>query len=451
MIGMDRQDKRRAGATARFRKLAASVPLALLALSGGAVAGTLREAVQASLYYHPQLLEAGARADAARHGIGEARAGYLPQLDLSGGVGYQWTENPSSRARGVGSTGLPARDVSLIARQLVFDGFGTPGRIDQAHAAAGSARWQFLSSGEQVALRAVQVYLDVLRHMEFVRLAEENVRDHRDIVTNIRRRALGPSAGADAVQAESRMQLAIANLETRRGDLESAKVRFLEVVGEAARDLQAPLRAEQVIVPEISGALALAEDNSPAVRASGRQVEAAEASVTVARSPFYPRFDVEVGGTASDDVSGVRGRNLEAHARLLMRYNLISGGSDLARSRRAESELSAAKLAEAEQKRAVRENVRVAIEDLRTSRARLEPLGRHRQTVSEVLESYKSQFDIGRRSLLDVLDVTNEKFNSRVNYHDEEVRLLLTYYQLLAVSGQLLANLYVKVPEPLQE
>lgn len=412
-----------------------------------ASAKSLGEAVRDSLNYHPALQEQGSRAKASTFGIDEARSGYLPTLDLAGDGGFQVTQNPSSRARGRGTVELPPRQVSVTARQLLFDGFGTPGRITQATAASKSARYQYVSSGEIIGMRAVQAYLDVLRYTMFVNFAEGNVKEHRELVTQIRRRTAGPSTAVDATQAESRLALAVANLEARRGDLEGAKVRYLETIGELPVEVEQPLTAAQVELPEVSSAVQVALQNSPAVQASTKDIEAAEGAITVAKSPFYPRFDVEAGASHGEDLSGVEGVNREVHVRLLARYNLINGGGDLARTRRSQEELNAAKLADAEARRAVRENVRVALEELRAARSRLEPLARHRQTIGEVLEAYRSQFEIGRRTLLDVLDVVNEKYNSHVSYYDEEIRLLLAHYQAQAASGRLLAEFGLAVPE----
>lgn len=417
-------------------------------------AKSLQDAVRASIDFHPTVQEAGSRAKASTFSISEARGGYLPQVNLSGDGGYQISNNPSTRgaARAANSTtsstvGLPARQVSAVATQLLFDGFRTPALIDVADAQAGSARWTYTSTGETIGLRAVQAYLDVLRNQEFVRYAEENVKEHRDLVNTIRLRAEGPGSGADTIQAESRLQLALANLETRRGDLEDAKARYIETVGEAPDEVGAPMQARDIAVPEIAEAVQTAVDNSPTVKATAKTVDAAKSAIKVAESPFYPRLDVEVGGTTGDDLSGVRGANSEAHGRLVMRYALLSGGSDLARTRRAEEEMNAAKLADAEARRQVRENVRLAVEDIRRARARLDPLMRHRETVGDVLVAYKAQFDTRRRTLLDVLDIVNERFNSRVNYYDEEIRLMLNYYTLLSVSGRLLSTLNLSVPE----
>lgn len=436
----------------RSLRIALLASAAWSAIGGPASAKSLQEAVRDSLNFHPALHEQGARARATVHGISEARSGYLPTLDLNGDAGFQVSNNPSTRGRASAGRGsstaeLAPRQASLIGRQLIFDGFGTPSRIDQATAVAGSARHQYVASGEIIGLRAVQAYLDVLRFSMFVQFAEENVAEHKDLVTQIRRRASGPSTAIDATQADSRLALAVANLEARRGDLEDAKVRYLETIGELPVEVEQPLRVEQVELPDIADAVQVALSNSPAVQSTSKQIEAAQSATKVAQSPFWPRFDLEVGGSTGEDLGGVRNSNQEAHARVLLRYNLVNGGGDLARTRRAEEELNAARLADAESRRVVRENVRLAIEDVRSARARLEPLSRHRQTIAEVLAAYRSQFEIGRRTLLDVLDVVNEKYNSRVSFYDEEIRLLLAHYQLLAASGRLLSTFDLAVPE----
>ena len=81
-----------------------------------------------------------------------------------------------------------------------------------------------------------------------------------------------------------------------------------------------------------------------------------------------------------------------------------------------------------------------------TSRQRLEPLRAHVGASEQVVRSYKQQFDIGQRSLLDVLDTEDELFRARAALVTGEFDALFGAYRLLASAGLLLDSLQVTVP-----
>lgn len=75
----------------------------------------------------------------------------------------------------------------------------------------------------------------------------------------------------------------------------------------------------------------------------------------------------------------------------------------------------------------------------------------HVEAAYATKESYEQQFDIGRRSLLDLLDTENELFEARRSYIELDTQFQLSKYRLLNASGQLLDALRVTIPSQWQE
>jgi adhesin transport system outer membrane protein len=61
--------------------------------------------------------------------------------------------------------------------------------------------------------------------------------------------------------------------------------------------------------------------------------------------------------------------------------------------------------------------------------------------------AYSSQFDIGQRTLLDLLDSENEFFTARSTYTNGKFIELGARYRILNAMGQLLSSLDVAPPE----
>ena len=74
-------------------------------------------------------------------------------------------------------------------------------------------------------------------------------------------------------------------------------------------------------------------------------------------------------------------------------------------------------------------------------------LKQHIVSAAATLKAYQKQFSIGKRSLLDVLDSENERFEAGRSYANTEYDRLFAHYRIQAGMGRLLASLGVVPPE----
>src|SRR5207247_838681 len=87
-------------------------------------------------------------------------------------------------------------------------------------------------TSEDVALSAVQAYLDILRNQELVAVARKNVAAHQSSFTMVRHLGeQGLGRDADTDQTSGRLELAKANLRSAQNNLENAKITFQKVTG----------------------------------------------------------------------------------------------------------------------------------------------------------------------------------------------------------------------------
>ena len=131
-----------------------------------------------------------------------------------------------------------------------------------------------------------------------------------------------------------------------------------------------------------------------------------------------------------------------------MRYNFFRGGADRARRGQAVARAGSATFGEAETRRLVEEQMRIDYNNMLTYGERLPILQRRVEAATQVVDAYREQFELGARTLLDVLDVTNELFQARVALVDINVRYRTAQYQVLATMGSLLESLGIGAPDP---
>ncbi len=428
------------------RRYACAVLAAALALglAPAAAARALPDVVADTINANPEVQRDRALLRAADRRVDERFAGFLPKIDLESAGGYEYTNDPFTRARvnkepdDDSGRHLFRTDNTLTLRQLVFDGFGTSSRELAAESERRAAERRIAQTSERIASRAVEVYLDVLRTGEQVALAQANLDYHREIQKKVEARVTqGLSDRLDLVQATARVALAQAGLVRTLGEQRTARARYAEFIGQAPSDLVRP-PPEQFRQPAtIDAAIDEALRRNPSVAVTAAQVDAARAEIDAARSTYYPRLDLEIAGNTGKNIDGVIGRDSSVTVLLRLRYNLFNGFFDDATVERRSAQAAAAAQSDGEARRQVREDTRVAYRNVTTALDRLPPLRDHVASSGRTLSDYQGQFDLGRRKLLDLLDAQTENYQARAALVDGEYTLLVAQFRLAFAMGQL--------------
>lgn len=430
----------------RFR-LPYVLPLTLV-ISLPAYSQTLPETMQHAMGVHPEI-QAGVNGRlAADKQLAAARGGYLPSVDLLAGYGREGTDNTSTRATGRhGSETLSRGESSLRLSQMVFDGFATRSEVGRQQATVNSRAYALLGTSERTALDVAEVYIDVLRRQEMVRLAQDNLRSHERIYDQISLRSQrGVGRLADQDQAEARLAQARNNLITEQTNLADARTNFYSVAGLDPVELVEPAGLSGQLPATLQDARQALMANSPILRSAESDVAATEQQYEAAKSLFYPRFDAELSRNADNDIDGVNGHSNEWQAMLRMRYNLFAGGSNKADLESKSYQVNQALDIRNNAMRVLNEDLGLSWNALNNAREQLPIAREYVEYSTRVRESYQKQFSIGERTLLDLLDSENELFTASRRLTDLRYSELFTQYRIKATMGELLKSQGVVAP-----
>ena len=202
----------------------------------------------------------------------------------------------------------------------------------------------------------------MLRNQVLVELARENLAEHQRILGLVRA-ARGPGRGSIADVRQTEARIAAARDLARHRDRQSARRRGAATSAWSAsgrRSLEDPLVPYPAVPESQEAAAAKAAVDSPTVLIADADIEVAEAELRGSRAGYYPRFDLELGAAANDNLDGVKGGDVEAQALLVLRYNLFRGGADIAREREAFARLREAREGLRQAQRDAEEEARVA-------------------------------------------------------------------------------------------
>ena len=436
--------------------VAAVVGLALPWPTTAARAGSLEDSIRATLASNPEVGVVRADRDAIDQELRQARADYLPSIDLRGAVGPEYSNSTSTRNRSArqqdpsrdASTTLSRYESQVTLSQMLFDGFATQSEVERQLARVDSAAYRVQEAAEFIALDAVEAYLDVLRNQQLTQLATENLAEHLRILAQVSEAERGGAGSiADVRQTESRVAEARSSLATATGNLRDAGARYQRVVGMPAESLSEPQPPVHALPESPDAAAMRAADNRPTVLIAHADIDAAKAELEGSRAGYYPRFDLELGAAANRNLDGVKGGDVDAQAMFVVRYNLFRGGADIAREREAFARVDESRESLRDARRAAEEEARVSYNALETARTRVEALRQGVEAQRATRDIYAQQFDLGQRSLLDLLDAENELFIDRSNLITAFYTEAFAVYRVLTVTGDLLMTLDIDRPK----
>jgi adhesin transport system outer membrane protein len=445
----------------RLGVLAAAMGGMMLPLSASAM--TLEQAVAHTLDSNPELRAAFNRFKAREEQVNQAIAGYMPTVDLTGGYGWEQTDSPATRrrfGRDNGDFELERGEAGISIRQMLFDGFYTSSEVDRLSFEASADQWALFAAAEDMALDVTKVYINYIRTEQVMNLAEKNLATHKEIYDQIKQRTdSGLGSIADLSQITGRLARANANLISARNNFFDAKAQFSRVVDKAPDDMIVPVPDADMLPTDLATSMTLAQDNHPVLKSAAADIEAAQNERSSAQSGYYPKVTLELDGNwnnnldGEDGVSGsgafrtdVGGYSNDLVAMVRVRYNLFAGGKDLAREKEAAYKIGEAKEIRQRAYREVVEGVNLAWNAYEMLTPQKDYIREHVKAAKDTQVAYTQQFNLGQRTLLDLLDTENELFEARKDYLQAEYDEIVAKYRVLNATGRLLDSLKVTRP-----
>ncbi|MCK9802408.1 channel protein TolC [Pseudomonas chlororaphis] len=430
-----------------FTPLSSAILLAILC-APAAQAMSLTEAIQSTLDNHPELRASQNSRLSADEDVKVAKGGFYPTLDLNAGYGRGYSDNTTTRALGNHHTEtLNYTQSELRLRQMLFDGFNTANEVGRTQSVVNSRAYFARGTAESLALRTIEVYLEVLKRRELVTLAKNNLQAHLRVNDQIGLRSeRGVGSNADLDQSKARRALAENNYDTAEVDLADAEANFYSAVGRLPDELESLPSIRGEVPATLNDAKQSMLENNPYLKSAQADIQAAESQYEVAKSPFYPRFDAEAAVGANNNVQGDIGHDNEWRVGVVMNYNLFRGGSDKARLQSDAHKINQAMDIRNNALRMLNENITLAWNAMLNAKKQTPTAREYAETTTRVRGAYQDQFGLGQRTLLDVLDSENELYNANRRYTEVRYTEEFSMYRVLANMGELLNKEKVVVP-----
>ena len=420
---------------------ATAITLSLVAVQAAAQnAESLKAAAERAVQTNPDVTARFNAYRASADAVDVARAGWRPRLDLSASTGHE-SDRITSRVPPADS--MHRDGVALTLTQLLWDGLGTQREIDRTSHEKLARYFELLDTTEQTALEAARATYDVQRMRRLVQLAEDSYVQHKYATLQIQSRfKAGVGRGVDLEQANARLALAESNLSTEIANLHDVTARYQRIVGDAPPKQFPPLASLDKAVPASSGeAMTAAIRQNAGISASIESLRAARSAAQTREASYQPRIEARVRGAAGTNLDAVRDQKRDNSAEIVLNWNLYNGGADQARVRQQVNLVNQAADTRDKTCRDTRQTAAIAFNDTRKLTEQLQYLDRNTLAIEKARDAYRQQFDIGQRSLLDLLNAENELYTARRAYANAEFDLGVAYARTHAAMNQLTTQL----------
>jgi len=286
----------------------------------------------------------------------------------------------------------------------------------------------------------VEAYVDVVRHRHLLSEAQTNIARHREILFQIRERVRGGKAPAsDRIQIEERVFAAEAVTVEVQLALADAEAKFYKVVGRnPSGSMRVPWlknlpRSRHELIDR-------SLTNNYSIKQAEKSVNEVEFGREAAMAATKPRLSLDGRASAGSDRTGTPGNESDLYVGLTLSWRLYDGGLRQARERTLAERIGEAELRREIAVRDVRELSVKTWNAYHKGAQRNALLREQVRSNNTIVNSYREEYELAKRSLLDVLDAERARFNAKFQQISVEATVLFSAYRMLAAMSELASH-----------
>lgn len=396
---------------------------------------TLEEMIHEVILTDPEIKERLFQYNSLMEEKRVSQASYYPKVDALGKIG-----RINSKRETAQKSTFTSSELTLKVVQNIFSGYGTKNAVDRDDARAKAAFNKYLEVAQDKIYRAIEAYIKVIRYKEVLDIAKDNVRIHEETLLKIKKRYdEGFSTLSEVERVEGRLSLAKSNFIAETNNLYDAKFNFHKALGRY-------VDKEDLVVPSftyklpktIEEAKSIAIVNNPSILVADYDIKAIKKSLDYENRNFYPNLDLEMQASRYENkATGEDGREDEIKALLVLRYNLYNGGADKANKQKYISLLNYEYAHKNRLKRDTIEALNLSWSAYTLLQEQYKYQLSYKELTTRTKEAYTEEFQLGRRTLIDLLDVQDEVNNIRIKVIHNVYDLLFSKYRILDAMGEL--------------
>jgi len=414
------------------------ISAAIGSLSSSAFADTLAEVYDQAKQNDPQLLRSAAQRDAAFEAVTSSRSSLLPQINLKASYDInRGDRNDDSNDNNQWEVGIGFSQ-ELYQRSSWIT-------LDTAEKSARQADSAYAAEQQALILRTATAYFDVLRaqdNLEFVRAEKAAVA--RQLEQTKQRFEVGLSAITDVHDAQAQFDGVLADEVLAENTLTNSYEGLREITGQEHSELSI-LDTDRFSASKSSESAAAlveqAEQKNLSLLAARISQDVAKDNISLASSGHLPSLTLDgnygLGEQTNSSNSGLDYDADNLNIGLNLVVPLYSGGNTTSLTKQAEYNYVAASEELEATYRSVVKDVRAFNNNISASIGALRAYEQSVVSAQSALEATEAGFDVGTRTIVDVLDSTRRLYDANKNLSDARYNYILSVLQLRQAVGTL--------------
>lgn len=420
------------------RSVMVGLVLCGMALAGPAQADDLLSVYTDALGSDPVIRAAAAERDAALEIIPQSMAVLLPDIAVNADVSR---DRFDPRDSDEDTTYATNETYSVQLRQAIYQRERFV-QLKQADHRAAQADATYTAAQQDLVLRAATDYFQVLGAMDNLAFV---IADKEAIAVTLEqaqdRYEVGLAAVTDVYEAQARYDLAVSEELNAEKLLNDAREALRRLTGTVPGHVSVLKPAIPLVSPDPSSPgkwLEVALEQNPTLLAATAATSAAKDQIEVQRSGHYPSLDLVAEYQYRDNDFGGLGIPIERNdgaIGLQLNIPLYQGGLISSRTRQASYRYTQAREDRVEVHREVENQIRDSYSGVVVEISKVDALYQAILSSEKALEASQAGFEVGTRTIVDVLDSQRELLRARRDHARSRYAYLLNSLRLKQAAG----------------
>lgn len=436
-----------------------------MGLTATAMADDLLQVYQQALSNDPVVNRAKANRDAAFEGITLSRANLLPQISAS--LGYTNSTSDNTNPISVDDDNDPdtpdvfagffvfenetnTTNLNANLQLSLYDHANWLG-LDRAELVAQQSEVTYSAELQRLIARTVTAYLSVLRerdNVEFIKAEKRSI--ERQLEQTKQRFEVGLTAITDVHEAQANYDNTIAQEIRAENQLELRLEELREITGKYHKDISIldtdKFSATRPTPEKVTEWLGIAEEKNLDLLAQRFAKDIAQEDIDIANAGHYPTLSLN-GSYGQRDTTVVDGNpaggdldipKLNSQSiGISLDIPIYLGGSVSSRAAQARHNyVAASETLELTHRQTVR-SVRSSYNDVNAAISTIKALKQAVVSAESALKATEAGFDVGTRTIVDVLESTRNLFDARRNLAGARYDFIQAVVSLKQAAGNL--------------
>ena len=406
-------------------------------ISKNVYAINIDEAIKSTIENNPKVQIAYEKLEESKELIENAYNQKLPTITSTISGTYSNSETSTSKTTSTSDTFTDKYKLTLS--QNLYDAGEKNLEIQRSKLLFDKEVINFKVTIQNLILAAIDGYLTVINYEKSLEASNKNFDSVSRFLDETKTKFnLGSATLYELQNAESAYAIAETNLFIAQQNYEVSKITFNRIVG------LKPINLEEVV--DINDSINLknfiknVEKNNYTLASLDNDIKNTNILLSKEKLNNKPSLDLSTSVEYSDSGRLDTGtETTNGTIGLTLTIPIFQKNNDKSDIRKYQSQLLQSELTYDDTKQDLRIQASNLYKNYLISKSNISSNNKQLQSIQTSLESIKEEYNIGTKTITDLIEAESELLNINVNYHASKKDMILNYFNIMALEGSLIA------------